>query len=92
VKATPDAYNMVLAPTWEIAINPALYKLTYDTLKDLALVAMIASTAMVVVVSPSVGLDSVKDLVALAKQKPGAINVASADTITHLAARSSLRA
>jgi tripartite-type tricarboxylate transporter receptor subunit TctC len=53
---------------------------------------MIASTAMVVVVSPSVGLDSVKDLVALAKQKPGAINVASADTITHLAARSSLRA
>ena len=86
VKATPDGHNMVLASTSEIAINPALYKLTYDTLKDLAPVAMIASTAMVVVVAPSAGLDSVKDLVALAKQKPGAINVASAGngTITHL--------
>jgi tripartite-type tricarboxylate transporter receptor subunit TctC len=86
VKATPDGHNMVLASTSEIAINPALYKLTYDTLKDLTPVAMIASTAMVVVVSSSAGLESVKDLVALAKQKPGAINVASAGngTITHL--------
>lgn len=86
VKATPDGYNFVLASTSEIAINPALYKLTYDTRKDLAPVAMVASTAMVVVVAPSAGIDSVKDLVALAKQKPGAINVASAGngTITHL--------
>jgi tripartite-type tricarboxylate transporter receptor subunit TctC len=86
VKATPDGYSMVLASTSEIAINPALYKLSYDTLKDLAPVAMIASTAMVVVVSPSAGMNTVKDLVALAKQKPGAINVASAGngTITHL--------
>lgn len=86
VKATPDGHNMVLASTSEIAINPALYKLTYDTLKDLAPVAMIASTAMVVVVAPSAGLDSVRDLVAFAKQKPGTINVASAGngTITHL--------
>ena len=86
VKATPDGYTMVLASTSEIAINPALYKLTYDTLKDLAPVAMVASTAMVVVVSPAAGINTVKDLVALAKQKPGAINVASAGngTITHL--------
>ena len=86
VRATPDGYNMVLASTSEIAINPALYKLGYDTLKDLAPVALVASAAMVVVVPPSAGLDSVKDLVALAKAKPGALNVASAGngTITHL--------
>ena len=86
VKATPDGYTMVLASTSEIAINPALYKLTYDTLRDLTPVALVASTAMVVIVSPSAGLDSVKDLIALAKAKPGAINVASAGngTITHL--------
>lgn len=86
VRATPDGHNMVLASTSEIAINPALYKLSYDTLNDLTPVAMVASTAMVVVVAPSAGLDSIKDLVALSKAKPGALNVASAGTgtITHL--------
>lgn len=86
VRSTPDGYNMVLASTSEIAINPALYKLNYDTLKDLTAVSMVASTAMVVIVSPSAGLDSLKDLIAAAKAKPGSINVASAGngTITHL--------
>jgi tripartite-type tricarboxylate transporter receptor subunit TctC len=86
VRSTADGYSMVLASTSEIAINPALYKLNYDTLKDLTGVAMVASTAMVVIVSPSAGLDSVKDLIASAKAKPGSINVASAGngTITHL--------
>ncbi len=87
VKAAPDGYTMVLASTSEIAINPSLYsKLTYDTLKDLAPVAMVASTPMVVIVHPSMPLKTVNDLVALAKAKPGEINVASAGTgtITHL--------
>jgi tripartite-type tricarboxylate transporter receptor subunit TctC len=86
VRSTADGYNMVLASTSEIAINPALYRLSYDTLKDLTAVSMAASTAMVVIVSPSAGLDSLKDLIAAAKAKPGAINVASAGngTITHL--------
>src|SRR5688572_16590063 len=86
VRATPDGYTMVLASTSEIAINPALYKLTYETLKDLTPVAVVGTTAMGVVVSPSAGVNSVQDLVAMAKAKPGAINVASAGngTITHL--------
>jgi tripartite-type tricarboxylate transporter receptor subunit TctC len=87
VRATPDGYTMVLASTSEIAINPALYtRLTYDTLKDLTPVSMVASAAMVVVVAPGAGLESAKDLIAAAKGKPGTINVASAGngTITHL--------
>ena len=87
VKATPDGYTMVLASTSEIAINPALYtRLTYDTLRDLTPVSMVASAAMVVVVAPGAGLESAKDLIAAAKGKPGTINVASAGngTITHL--------
>jgi tripartite-type tricarboxylate transporter receptor subunit TctC len=85
VRATPDGYTMVLASTSEIAINPALYKLGYDTLKDLTAVNMVASAAMVIVAAPA-GSGSVKDLIALAKSKPGAVNVASAGTgtITHL--------
>ncbi len=89
VRAAPDGYTTVLASTSEIAINPALYsKLGYDTVKDLAPVAMVASTPMVVIVHPSMPLKTVKDLVALAKAKPGEINVASAGngTVTHLSA------
>lgn len=86
VRANPDGYNMVLASTSEIAINPALYKLSYDTMEGLTPVAMVASAAMVVVVAPASGLDGIKSLIAMAKAKPGKINVASAGngTITHL--------
>ena len=74
---------MVLASTSEIAINPSLYsKLSYDTVKDLAAVAMVASTPMVVIIHPTFPVATMKDLIALAKAKPGAINVASAGTGT----------
>lgn len=86
-RAAPDGYTMVLASTSEIAVNPSLYtKLTYDTVRDLAALAMVASTPIVVIVHPSMPLKTVKDLVALARQRPGEINVASAGngTFTHL--------
>jgi tripartite-type tricarboxylate transporter receptor subunit TctC len=88
VRAAPDGYTMLLASTSEIAVNPAIYsKLSYDTLKDLAPLAMVASTPMVVVVSPSLQVRSIPELIALAKAKPGEINVASAGngSFTHLA-------
>ena len=87
VKSPPDGYTVVLASTSEIAINPSLYsKLNYDTVKDLAPIGMVASTPMVVIIHPSLPVKNVKDLTALAKVKPGEINVASAGTgtITHL--------
>jgi tripartite-type tricarboxylate transporter receptor subunit TctC len=87
VRAAPDGYTMVLASTSEIAINPSLYgKLTYDTTKDLVPVAMVATTPMVVIVTPSLPANSVQELVALARARPGELNVASAGvgTISHL--------
>jgi tripartite-type tricarboxylate transporter receptor subunit TctC len=84
VRASPDGHTLALASTSEIAINPALYKLSYDTLRDLTPVAMVASAAMVVIVAPTSPAGTVKELIALAKAK--SINVASAGngTITHL--------
>ncbi|HEY0201981.1 MAG TPA: tripartite tricarboxylate transporter substrate binding protein [Burkholderiaceae bacterium] len=87
VRAVPDGYTMVLASTSEIAINPSLYsKLSYSTVKDLVPVALVATTPMVVIVNPSLTVNSIQDLVTLARNKPGEINVASAGsgTISHL--------
>ena len=86
-RAAPDGYTLVLASTSEIAVNPALYsKLTYDTVRDLAPVALVASTPVVLAVHPSLPVRSVRTLVELAKARPGDINMASAGngTFTHL--------
>jgi tripartite-type tricarboxylate transporter receptor subunit TctC len=60
------------------AVNPWLYKLSYDPIKDFAPVGLLAKGANVLVVHPSLPVKSVTELVALAKQKPGDLQYASA--------------
>ena len=89
VKSPPDGYTLQLASTSEVSINRSLYtKLSYDPLKDLAPIGMVATTPMVLIVHPSMPAKDVKQLVALAKSRPGQINYGSAGagSTTHLAA------
>jgi tripartite-type tricarboxylate transporter receptor subunit TctC len=73
----PDGYT-ILVISLAYTVNPWLYKLKYDPLKAFVPVAMLASGANVLSVHPSVPVNSVKELIALAKQKPGELNYASA--------------
>jgi tripartite-type tricarboxylate transporter receptor subunit TctC len=77
-RAEPDGYTLAVVSTGHV-VNPVLYKdLPYDTLKDLAGVAPIASLPSVLVVAPGLGVKNVKELVTLAKAKPGALNYGTA--------------
>lgn len=75
--ATPDGYTLLSVSAGH-AVSAALYsKLPYDTLKDFAGVSLFATVPSILVVSPSSGVKSVKDLLALARSKPGAFNYSS---------------
>ena len=76
-KARPDGHTLLIG-SMGVAVNAVLYqKLPYDTLKDLAPVTMLAEQPNIVVVHPSVPAKSIRDLVALARSKPGQITYAS---------------
>jgi len=78
-RAAPDGYTLLLAGAALLAMNPALIaKLPYDPLKDFAPVSLIASTPFMLVTHPSLPVKNVRDLVALARAKPGQLNFASA--------------
>lgn len=77
-KASPDGYTLFIAFVGTLAINPSLYKkLPYDPLKDFAPVAMIATLPLILVVTPSLPPNSVKELIALAKAQPGKLTFGS---------------
>jgi tripartite-type tricarboxylate transporter receptor subunit TctC len=76
-KAPPDGYTIVIATVGTWAVNPYLYKLPFDVVKDFAPIMQISSSPGVLVVHPSVPAKSVKDLVALAKARPGQLNYGS---------------
>jgi tripartite-type tricarboxylate transporter receptor subunit TctC/carbon monoxide dehydrogenase subunit G len=76
-RAPADGYTIVSAAVGSWAVTPHFNKLPYDTLRDFAPVILVASTPGVVVVHPSVPVKTVKDLIALDRQKPAALNYAS---------------
>ena len=76
--ASPDGYTL-LSVSSAHAIAPAIYsKLPYDTAKDLAGITLSATSKYLLVVPPSLGAKSVRELVAMAKAKPGQLNFSSA--------------
>jgi len=88
-KAAPDGYTLLVSSSSALVIGPNLMrKAPYDPLRDLAPVILISSSPNVLVVHPSVPAKSVKELIALAKRRPGALNYASngAGTLSHLTA------
>ncbi len=88
VKATPDGYTLLVAPTSVETANPSLFKANFHPAKDLMAVAAVGRTAMYVVAKPGLDVKDAKELVAMAKANPGKLSYASAGAGTppHLAA------
>jgi tripartite-type tricarboxylate transporter receptor subunit TctC len=78
VRSPADGYTIVIATVGTWSVNPFLYKLPYDVVNDLAPLVHMATTPGVLAVHPSVPVKSVKDLLALARQRPGDLNYGSA--------------
>jgi tripartite-type tricarboxylate transporter receptor subunit TctC len=77
-KASPDGYTLVMAGSGSLAISPTLYKqLPYDPRKDFAPIALIARVPFVLVINPSLPVQSVADLIGYAKARPGSLTYGS---------------
>jgi tripartite-type tricarboxylate transporter receptor subunit TctC len=88
-KAAPDGYTVLMATTSTHSVGPALNpRLPYDVERDFAPVVHVADSTNILVVSPQLPAGNVRELIALAKAKPGALNYASSGigTIVHLTA------
>lgn len=84
-KSAPDGHTLLFAPSGTFAINPTLYKqLAYDPLKDLTMVALVTRDPLVLVVNPSLPVNSIADLVKYAKENPKKVSFASTGPGTSL--------
>lgn len=87
VRAAPDGYTLLMVPV-TYAVTPSLFrKMPYDAVRDLAPVAQVAAAPFILVVHPTLPVKTVKDLIALARSRPGQLNYASASAggMPHLA-------
>jgi len=84
-KSAPDGYTLLMGTVGTHAINPSLYsKMPYDHIKDFVPVVLVAGVPNVLVVNPALPVNSVADLIKLAKDKPGTINFASSGSGTSI--------
>jgi tripartite-type tricarboxylate transporter receptor subunit TctC len=86
VRGPHDGYTLLATPSG-IAVNPSVYgKVPYNLDKDLTPIALVNRNAMLVLVSPKSGINSLADLVARAKEKPGSLNyaISANGTLDHL--------
>ena len=80
-KSPPDGYTLLMGAVATHAINPSLYsKMPYDPVKDFAPVALVAQVPNILVVNPAVPAKTVRELIELARAKPGYLNFASGST------------
>src|SRR5579871_5510443 len=78
-RANPDGYTLLMAPSPTMAVAITIYRsLPYDPVADFVPLALVAQTPFVLAVNPSLPVHSVKELIALAKAKPGALTFGSA--------------
>jgi tripartite-type tricarboxylate transporter receptor subunit TctC len=86
VRSAPDGYTVAMV-SGSYAANAALFKLPYDPVNDVTPISLIGETGFLVSLHPSVPAKTIKELITLAKAKPGALNYGSTGTggITHLA-------
>jgi len=84
-KSPPDGYTMLMGTVGTHAINPSLYeKMPYDHVKDFVPVVLVAGVPNVLVVTPSLPVKSVQELIAYAKANPGKLNFASSGSGTSI--------
>ena len=86
VKAPPDGYTLTLIAS-SYTVNPSVYKLNFDPVSDITPIIQLSQGPLLVVVNPSLPVKTVKELVALAKSKPGEVTFASSGqgSVIHLA-------
>ena len=87
-RAAPDGYTVFMGFSTVLTVNPSLYKLDFDMQQALQPVTLLATAQYILVLHPSVQANSVKELIALMKQRPNSLNFASAGVGSplHLAA------
>jgi len=87
-KATPDGYTLLVGSSGPLSVNPVIFKnLPYDTLKDFAPISTVQAVPLVLLASPKSGYNTVADVIAAAKSRPGKVTMASAGagTTNHFA-------